>query len=69
MTCKHCGTEIAVKALICFRCGHATTEPRIKPPTDGPIFDRPRRSGLPTVVILILILIVLGLAAGWYSTQ
>lgn len=24
--------EIADNALICYRCGHATTEPRIKPP-------------------------------------
>lgn len=27
MTCKHCGTEIAANALICFRCGRATAEP------------------------------------------
>jgi uncharacterized membrane protein YvbJ len=34
MICKYCGTEIAEKALICYRCGHATTEPRIKPPAE-----------------------------------
>ena len=67
MLCKHCGTEIADKALICYRCGNATTEPRIKPPADGPIFDRPRRSGPPMVVIVILI--VLALVAAWYFTQ
>jgi hypothetical protein len=27
MTCKHCGTEIADKAIVCFRCGAATTDP------------------------------------------
>jgi hypothetical protein len=27
VTCKHCQTEIADKALICFRCGQATSEP------------------------------------------
>ena len=26
MTCPHCGTEIAGNALICFRCGRATTD-------------------------------------------
>ena len=26
MTCTHCGTEIAANALICFRCGQATTD-------------------------------------------
>ena len=31
MTCRTCGTEIADKALICFRCGTATTEARFKP--------------------------------------
>ena len=64
MICTHCGTEIADKALICYRCGNATTEPRVKPPDTGPIFDRPRRSRMPMVVIVILI--VLALIAAWY---
>ena len=68
MLCKHCGTEIADKALICYRCGNATTEPRIKPPADGPIFNRPRRSRLPMVIIVVLILL-LALAAVWYFTS
>jgi hypothetical protein len=67
MICSHCGTEIADKALICYRCGHATTEPRVKPPADGPLFDRPRRSALP--VVLIVILVVLALLASWYFTR
>ena len=67
MLCKHCGTEIADKALICYRCGNATTEPRIKPPDDGPLFNRPRRSRLPMVAIVILI--VLALVAAWYLAQ
>ena len=32
MKCRSCGTEIAANALICFRCGTATAEPRIPPP-------------------------------------
>ena len=67
MTCIHCGTEIADKALICYRCGHATSEPRIKPPDDGPIFNRPRRSPLPMVVLIILI--ILAILAAWFLTQ
>lgn len=63
MTCKYCGTEIADKALICYRCGNATTEPRIKPPSDGPIFERPRRSRLP-VVVIVLIVVALAIVAG-----
>ena len=59
MKCTHCGTEIAAKALICYRCGNATTAPRIKPPVDGPIFERPRRSRLPMIVIVIIILLAI----------
>lgn len=32
MICKNCGTEIADKALICYRCGVATTAALRKPP-------------------------------------
>lgn len=28
MICRQCGTEIADKAIVCYRCGTATTEPR-----------------------------------------
>ena len=63
MKCTHCGTEIADKALICYRCGNATTEPRIKPPDEGSLFERPRRSRVPLVAIVILI--VLALVAAW----
>ena len=65
MICKHCGTEIADKALICYKCGNATTEPRIRPPSDGPLFARPRRSPLP-VVVIVLIAIALMLLA-WFE--
>jgi hypothetical protein len=62
MICTHCGTEIADKALICYRCGNATTEPRIKPPSQGPLFERPRRSRMPVVAIVVLILLALLIA-------
>jgi zinc-ribbon domain len=59
MICKHCGTEIADKALICYRCGNATTEPRIKPPADGPLFNRPRRGRMPLVAFVIVLVLLL----------
>lgn len=31
MKCRSCGTEIAEKALICFRCGAATSDPVRQP--------------------------------------
>jgi hypothetical protein len=67
MTCKHCGTVIADKALICYRCGHATTEPRIKPPSEGSLFERRRRSRGPIVAIVIVILTILALLAAWFG--
>jgi hypothetical protein len=27
MQCRNCGTEIADKAIVCYRCGVGTTEP------------------------------------------
>jgi hypothetical protein len=54
MKCRQCGTEIADKALICYRCGTATTEPTYTPPaTTG------RRSKMPLIVLVLALLIVL----------
>lgn len=57
MICRSCGTEIADKALICYRCGVATSERRITPPG-----ERPRRGPLP--VVLTVLLIIIGAVAG-----
>ena len=65
MKCSYCDTEIADKALICYRCGNATTTPRIKPPADSSLFDRPRRARWPLVTVVILL--VLALIAAWAS--
>jgi hypothetical protein len=59
MICRHCGTEIADKALICYRCGNATTEPRIKPPAEGPLLGRRRRSNSMVVVIAVIVVLLL----------
>jgi hypothetical protein len=61
MQCRQCGTEIADKALICFRCGTATTEPKFKPPPAGG-----RRFPAPLIVLVVLMLLVL---AGVYMSQ
>ena len=65
MICKYCQTEIADKALICYRCGRSTTEPRIAPPSGGSLFEHRRRSRTPLVVALV-ILILVGLALAWF---
>ena len=65
MICKYCGTQIADKALICYKCGNATTEPRIKPPSEGPLFDRPRRSPVPVIIVVLIVLALILLA--WFE--
>ena len=55
MLCRHCGTEIADKALICYRCGTATSEARFKPAA-----TRPSSSSL---VVSVLVIVVLAMAA------
>ena len=54
MTCRHCGIEIADKALICYRCGQATVEPRIAPPV-----RLKRRRGRPGMIILLVLVALL----------
>jgi len=55
MKCRSCGAEIADNALICYKCGTATQEARIKPPA-------PRR-GLSRGTLAGLIVLGLALAA------
>jgi Flp pilus assembly protein TadB len=64
MRCKNCGTEIADKALICYRCGTATTEAKYKPAAP------PRRgssSMLPSILALV-VLVLLALFMGRLTT-
>jgi hypothetical protein len=51
MQCRQCGTEIADEALICYRCGAATTEPTFAPPPDARVRSR---ASLVTLVITML---------------
>jgi hypothetical protein len=52
MVCRSCGTEIADKAIVCFRCGAATTDPVRKA-----VPVRPRRSLLPSTLAAVVLLI------------
>ncbi len=41
MQCRTCGTEIADKAIVCYRCGAGTTDPVRKPAAIRPRGSRP----------------------------
>ena len=58
MQCRNCGTDIADKALICYRCGMATAEPQFKPPAGAR-----RRSSVASLVASALALALLVLVA------
>ena len=56
MKCRQCGSEIADKALVCYRCGTATTEAKYKAPI------RKHKSPV-NLIVTVLALIVLALFA------
>jgi uncharacterized membrane protein YvbJ len=55
MLCRQCGTEIADKAIVCYRCGAGTTDPVRQP---VPIKKR-TSPWLSLIVILVLVLLAL----------
>jgi len=59
MQCRNCGAEIADKALICYRCGTATTDAKYKPAAIRR--RRLRRSHLVLIVLLVAVLVLLAL--------
>jgi uncharacterized membrane protein YvbJ len=53
MQCRQCGTEIADKAIVCFRCGAGTSDPVRKA-----VPARPRRNPLFSAGIIIVLLLL-----------
>jgi uncharacterized membrane protein YvbJ len=66
MQCRNCGAEIADKALICYRCGTATTEARYQP---APIGRRRSSTMLRTIVLVVAILAAVLAAYLWLSVR
>jgi uncharacterized membrane protein YvbJ len=57
MKCRQCGTEIADKALICFRCG-ASVQEAVHEPYVAPKKKRPL---IVYVIFILLVLIAIAL--------
>jgi hypothetical protein len=53
MQCRQCGTEIADKAIVCFRCGAGTSDPVRKA-----VPVRPQRNPLASAGAIIALLLV-----------
>jgi hypothetical protein len=57
MQCRNCGIEIADKALICYKCGAATTEATHQPLATSR--SASSRLGLVVSVVLLVLLVAL----------
>jgi uncharacterized membrane protein YvbJ len=67
MQCRNCGAEIADKALICYRCGTATTEARYQPASIG---RRRSSSTLLRTIVLVMVILAAVLAVYlWLSVR
>jgi hypothetical protein len=62
MICRHCGTEIADKAIVCYRCGAGTSDPVRQPAVVRS--RRGRALPLAALVVLALLGLFLGQAGG-----
>ena len=60
MRCRNCGTEIADKALVCYKCGAPTTDAKYQP-AEVPARGRGSRSGQLATVLALAMLIVAAL--------
>ena len=58
MICRNCGTEIADKALICYKCGTATTEAKYQP---AQLQKTSSRTGLVATVVALALLVAAAL--------
>ena len=61
MHCRNCGTEIADKAIICYRCGAATTDPVRKAAPIGS--KRSPLLSFAVIALLVLLALYLGQAS------
>lgn len=69
MICQSCGTEIADKAIVCYRCGAATTAPRRRRPA-APSVRRVLAMRLSllaavTAIVTVAVLVLPGLEQDW----
>ncbi|HKB14392.1 MAG TPA: zinc ribbon domain-containing protein [Vicinamibacterales bacterium] len=65
MRCRNCGAEIADKALICYRCGTATTEAKYQPVA---LRRGSSRSGLIATFVALVLIVILFVVAGRVAT-
>ena len=65
MQCRNCGAEIADKALICYRCGTATSEAKYQP---AALPRATSRSSLVATILALALIVVLFVVMGRVAT-
>jgi hypothetical protein len=65
MQCRNCGTEIADKAIVCYRCGAGTTDPVRKPVPVRPADRRPSLTAGIVPLVLALAAVLAADASGY----
>ena len=65
MVCKNCNSEIDDKALVCFRCGYATSERKGEPVVLTEDRDQSRRQTWVPLVLAIVFIAV----SGFFMTE
>ena len=63
MNCRHCGTEISAKAIICFKCGRSTSDEPASRPGASSAGARPAGVALAALAVLVLGALYMGRAA------
>jgi uncharacterized membrane protein YvbJ len=63
MTCTNCGTEIAERAIVCYRCGQSTVQAKRKPAA------LPSRSRSIVVTLAFVVLMLAALFLGQAGTH
>jgi hypothetical protein len=64
MRCRNCGIEIADKAIVCYRCGTATVEPKFKPPT-----AQQRAWTLARLMLIALAILIVADVVMWFAAE
>lgn len=58
MNCRNCGTEIADKAIVCYKCGTATTA-AVRQPAKLPTSRSSTTTTLSLVALVVLVVLAL----------
>lgn len=69
MVCRQCGTEIAAKAIICYKCGTATAVPAAAGQSHRPEAGGARGSSAGRWLLGLVVAVAIAAAWYWWRTR